>query len=289
MGHGSENAPLPHVANDLIDLDRYPIHEDGPARAALLERVRQELAKDGCAVIKGFLRPEAIGPLVREADSVAHRGHRSFSRTNPYFTADDPTLPTDDPRRQFFDRSNSFIAADCFEKDGPLRRIHDSDGFDAFIQACLQETAFFRYANPLADVIVNMAEEGNGFPWHFDTNNFTVTLALQNSESGGAFEYAPGIREDHENFEEVRKVLDGTSDQVTILELEPGDLQLFRGRYSLHRVAPLKGKRRRYVAIFSYVEKPDMVGAPERTRQLYGRVLPVHLERAGLRGDTLLD
>ena len=280
---------MPHVARDLINLDQYPIHIDGIERDALVAQVRADLEKDGCAVLKGFLLPAAISALVREADAVAHKGHRSFNRTNPYFTADDPSLPRDDPRRQFFDRSNTFIAADCFLPEGPLRRIHDSEGFDTFIQDCLQEEACFRYADPLADVIVNMAEEGNGFPWHFDTNNFTVTLAIQNAERGGAFEYAPGIREGRENFDEVRKVLEGTSDRVSVLELEPGDLQLFRGRYSLHRVAPLEGERRRYVAIFSYVEEPDMVGAPERTRQLYGRVLPIHLERAGLRGDDYID
>jgi hypothetical protein len=43
------------------------------------------------------------------------------------------------------------------------------------------------------------------------------------------------------------------------------------------------------VAIFSYVEQPGMVGSPERTRQLYGRVLPIHIERAGLRNDSLID
>lgn len=280
---------MSHIAADLIDLDRYPIHLDGPERNAVLARVRRDLARDGCAVLKGFLRPEAVAALTAEADRVAMHGHRSFNRTNAYFTADDPSLPEDDPRRRFYDRSNSFIAADWFDRDGPLRRVHDSEGFDRFIQDCLQEENFYRYADPLADVIVNMAEEGNGFPWHFDTNNFTVTLAIQNAEEGGAFEYAPGIREGDENFDEVKRVLDGTSDKVTVLELEPGDLQLFRGRYSLHRVAPLKGGRRRYVAIFSYVEAPDMVGAPERTRQLYGRVLPVHLERAGLRADAFID
>lgn len=280
---------MAEIAHDLIDLDRYPIHQNGMARDATLARVRADLARDGCAVLKGFLRPEALERLVAEADGVADRGHRSFGRTNPYFTADDPGLPTDDPRRQFYDRSNAFIAADCFEAGGPLRRIHDSLGFDRFVQDCLQEDRFYRYADPLADVIVNMAEEGNGFPWHFDTNNFTVTLAIQNAEQGGAFEYAAGIREGGENFAEVSRVLNGTSDKVSVLHLEPGDLQLFRGRYSLHRVAPLVGNRRRYVAIFSYVEEPDMVGAPERTKQLYGRVLPVHLERAGLRGDSYID
>ncbi|MCZ4352726.1 phytanoyl-CoA dioxygenase family protein [Roseovarius aestuarii] len=272
-----------------INLTRYPIHTDGPERDAILARVRDDLDRDGCAVLKGFLTDEGVKALTQEADGVADMGHKSFSRTNAYFSKDDPNLPVDDPRRQFFARSNAFIAADNFAKAGALRSVHDFEGFDAFIQACLQEENFFRYADPLADVIVNMAGEGNGFPWHFDTNNFTVTLAIQNAEAGGAFEYAPGIREGSENFDEVKRVLDGTSDKVTVLELEPGDLQLFRGRYSLHRVAPLKGSRPRYVAIFSYVAEPDMVGSPERTEQLYGKTLPIHWERSGRRADAYLD
>jgi len=138
-------------------------------------------------------------------------------------------------------------------------------------------------------VIVNAAEEGNGFPWHFDTNNFTVTLALQNADEGGAFEYAPSVRKGDENFAEVARVLDGSSDLVKTLHLEPGDLQIFRGRYSLHRVAPLSGPTPRYVAIFSWVDQPDMVATPERCKQLYGRVLPIHYERAGLRSDEFID
>ncbi len=280
---------MPHTAAELIDLGTYPIHHASPSRDAVIAKVRADLARDGCAVLREFLTPEAITHLTKEADGVADQGHRSFNRTNAYFTQDDPNLPGDDPRRQFFERSNTFIPADNFTRDGPLRTIHDAPGFDRFIQDCLQEPAFYRYADPLADVIVNMAEEGNGFPWHFDTNNFTVTLAIQNAEGGGAFEYAPGIRAGGENFDEVARVLNDTSDKVTVLELQPGDLQLFRGRYSLHRVAPLRGNRRRYVAILSYVEEPGMVGALERTRQLYGRTLPIHHERAGQRADAYLD
>ena len=276
-------------AHDFINLKTYPIGADGPERVALLETVRADLERDGCAVLKGFLTADGVAALTAEAESVSEQGHRSFNRTNVYFTKDDPDLPADHPKRQFFDRSNAFIPADNFSPEGALRQIHDFEGFDAFIQACLQEENFYRYADPLADVIVNMAEEGEGFPWHFDTNNFTVTLAIQNAESGGAFEYAPAIRAENENFDEVGRVLRGQSDRVKVLELEPGDLQLFRGRYSLHRVAPLKGQRRRYVAIFSYVEEPNMVGAPERTEQLYGRTLPIHHERAGQRIDALMD
>ena len=274
---------------DLINLARYPINAQGERRDRVIEGVRKDLARDGCAVLKGFLTPKGVAALAAEADGVRDQAHRSFNRTNPYFTKDDPDLPADDPRRRFFDRSNAFIPADNFRNDGPLRGIHDFDGFDEFVQACLEEEKFYRYADPLADVIVNMADAGNGFPWHFDTNNFTVTLAIQNAEEGGAFEYAPGIRDGQENYDEVKRVLDGTSEKVTVLELEPGDLQIFRGRYSLHRVAPLSGQRPRYVAIFSYVEEPGMVGSPERTEQLYGRTLPIHWERAGLRSDAYID
>ena len=277
-------------AKNLIDLERYPIDApDCEKYQTLLTRVQADLAGDGCAVIRGFLTPQAVQALVAEADSVAAFGHKSFNRTNPYFTQDNPNLPEDHPARQFFDRSNAFIPADNFLPDAPLRRIFDFPAFDPFIKAALQEDEFYRYADPLADVIVNMAEEGAGFPWHFDTNNYTVTLAVQNADAGGEFEYAPEIRKDNENFAEVAKVLAGTSGKVKKLRLEPGDLQLFRGRYSLHRVAPLKGPTPRYVAIFSYVQEPGMVATPERCRQLYGKVLPIHYEKAGLRADDYLD
>jgi len=275
--------------NDLINLDRYGITKGSPTRAALIQQVQHDLARDGCAVLKGFLSAAGIARLQAEANATCRFAHKSFSRTNPYFTSDDPSLPADDPRRQFFDRSNAFIPADNFDDQTALRRIYANADFSSFIQDCLQQKRFYPYADPLADTIINMAEAGNGFPWHFDTNNFTVTLAIQNAESGGEFEYAPNIRAGGENFVEVAKVLSGTSDKVTTLRLDPGDLQIFKGRYSLHRVAPLAGDRPRYVAIFSWVEDPDMVATPERCIQLYGRALPVHYERAGQRADAYID
>jgi hypothetical protein len=275
---------------DFIDTDRYPITEAGPARDALIDRLRGDLVGVGCAVLKGFIRPERITELVAECDSVAEHGHRNFNRTNPYFTQDRPDLPERHPLRRFYDRSNAFVPADHFGPDSILRQIYEWPAFAPFIQAALNEDRFYPYADPLADVIVNTAEAGNGFPWHFDTNNYTVTLAIQNAEAGGDFEYSPHLRTPlEENYSGVEAVLDGDTNLIRTLRLEPGDLQIFKGRYSLHRVTPLAGLRPRYVAIFSYVEEPGMVGSPERAAQLYGRVLPIHLERAGLRADALVD
>ena len=275
---------------EFVDTARYPVDVPGAARDALIARLHAELGDVGCAVLKGFVRPERIAALVAECDRVAPHGHRNFNRTNAYFTQDHPELPASHPLRRFYDRSNAFVPADNFGADSIIRGIYEWPAFAPFIQAALGEARFFRYADPLADVIVNLAEAGGGFPWHFDTNNYTVTLAIQNAESGGDFQYSPHLRSaTDENYAGVERVLDGDPALIRTLVLEPGDLQIFKGRYSLHRVMPLAGARVRYVAIFSFVAEPGMVGSPERTRQLYGRVLPVHLERAGLRADALVD
>lgn len=281
------------VLHDLVDLGRYPIDRPGSAALdRLIGDVRRDLAEDGCAVLPGFAHEAGLARLVDEADRVAVHAHRSFGRTTVYFGTDDPALPAGHPARQFFDRSNAFIPADNFAPDGPLRRIYEHPGFMPFIREALgePEERFFRYDDPLADVIINMVEEGDGFPWHFDTNTFTVTLAVQNAEQGGAFEYAPMLRSpEDENFTGVARILAGDRSKVRVLELQPGDLQIFRGRFSLHRVAPVAGPRRRYVGIFSFVDRPGMCGSVERTRQLYGRVLQHHHDRAGARSDALMD
>ena len=277
-------------ASDYVDLERHPIANAGAARDALIAELRAALEAEGCAVLKGFVRAERLGELIAECERVAIHGHRNFNRTNPYFTKDRPDLPASHPLRRFYDRSNAFVPADNFGPDSILRTIYEWPVFGPFIQAALGEEKFFPYADPLADVIVNLAEAGNGFPWHFDTNNYTVTLAIQNAETGGDFEYSPHLRSPtDENYPGVEAVLDGNKTLIRTLHLEPGDLQIFKGRYSLHRVTALSGARPRYVAIFSFVEQPGMVGSPERARQLYGRVLPVHIERAGLRNDALVD
>lgn len=279
--------------HDLVDLGRYPIDRpDSPAFERLIMDLRRELDVDGCAVLPGFVHQAGLASLVQEADRVAPKAHRSFGRTNPYFSQDNPKLRPGHPIRQFFDRSNAFVPADNFARGGPLRQIYEYPGFKPFVRTALDEPEdrFFRYDDPLADVIINVVEKGQGFPWHFDTNNYTVTLAIQNGEAGGEFEYVPGLRtSEDENFDGVARVLGGDMRDVRQLSLQPGDLQIFKGRYALHRVAPVEGERPRYVGIFSFVETEGMCGGVERTKQLYGRVLRHHYERAGLRADELLD
>ncbi len=80
-------------AKDLIDFERYPISTPGPLRDAILDRVHGALEVQGCAVLKGFLKPEGIAAAVAEAEGAADLGHRSYSRTNAYFNSEDVSLP----------------------------------------------------------------------------------------------------------------------------------------------------------------------------------------------------
>jgi hypothetical protein len=279
--------------HEIVDLGRYPLDCPGSmALQRLVSDLQEELAEDGCAVLPGFAHGKGVAALVSEAERAAPAAHRSFNRTNAYFTRDDPQLPASHPVRRFYERSNAFVPADTFAETGPLRTVYAHPGFLPFIREVLGEPKdrFYRYDDPLADVIVNVVEKGQGFPWHFDTNTYTVTLAIQNGEGGGEFEYVPNLRNPtDENFAGVARVLEGDRRHVRQLELQPGDLQIFRGRHSLHRVTGVEGERKRYVGIFSFVETEGMCGGIERTRQLYGRVLPHHIERAGRREDQLLD
>ncbi len=75
------------------------------------------------------------------------------------------------------------------------------------------------------------------------------------------------------------------------LGLEPGDLQIFLGRFSLHRVTENTGSTDRLLLIMSYAERPGMMGSLHRTRELYGKVTPAHIraESNRVRNDELMD
>ena len=113
----------------------------------------------------------------------------------------------------------------------------------------------YEYADPLAGLVINVLQPGCAHPWHFDNNDFIVTLMTQQPEAGGAFEYCPQLRSaEDQNYPGVEAVLDGERGPVETLDLRPGDLQIFFGRNSLHRVAEVEGGRERHTLILAYAE-----------------------------------
>ena len=279
---------------DIVDLERYPIDRpDSLELQEIIERTRAQLDAVGCSVLPQFLRADALEQARREGVELSPKTFYSHTQTNPYFTADDPSLPEDDPRRFFMDRTSGFITRDMLPPDTVVQRLYVAPGMKQFVAACVREPAVYEYADPFAGLVVNVLPPGTEQPWHYDTNEFITTIMTQEPDGGGVFEYYPNTRTPHtENLGEVQDVLTGSDrSKVRQLDLRPGDLQLFKGRFSLHRVSEVRGSRERHTAILAYAQEPGVVGKVERTRQLYGRVSEAHLEaeRKQQRKDGLAD
>jgi hypothetical protein len=297
IGETTTAAPVPGdpALAELVNTERYPLctAPGNEAWKALVAAARDELAADGCCVLPDFVRPGRVERLRAECAALAPLAYYGEQTVNVYNTTPDTPLPPGHPARVTMRRGNAFVARDRIPAGHPLQSLYTSAAFQAFVAACFGLPAVHELADPLAGLCLNVVEPGREHPWHFDTNEFAVSLLTQAAAHGGEFEYCPGIRSvGAENFDDVAAVLAGRAEgRVRRLAPRAGDLQLFLGRYSLHRVRQVAGPRQRHTAIFAYTERPDVIGSVARTRQLFGRVLPDHLAgRAGsARVDALLD
>ena len=145
------------------------------------------------------------------------------------------------------------VPGDKVSRDGVIWAIFQNENLRRFVAQALGYEELYRYRDPYGCVNVNVQPVGCEFAWHFDNNDFTVSFGLKQPHVGGEFEYVPNLRsQDDQNYGEVIKVLDGDRTNIETLKLNPGDLQLFRGGYTLHRVtAPFSGERQSL--LLSYV------------------------------------
>jgi len=290
---GMGGPPAEEELAELVDLERYPLHQlNGPQGESFLARCRASLASDGCAVLPAFIRPGALAIMREETRQLAPLAHINDTRTNPYNGDGDPALPADHPRNVFMDRSNGFVAGDQIAGQTALRRLYHHRLFQEFVRRALGAEELYEYADPLGCLVVNVLKPGCQHPWHFDTNEFVVSMMTCEPEGGGLFQYAPAIRSPREeNYDKVAAVLQDAG-QAKTLRLRPGDLQIFFGRYSLHRVSRVEGTRERHTVIFGFARQAGMIARAARTRRIFGRIHPVHEAEARggpARSDSLAD
>ena len=114
--------------NEILDLDRYPIHAIGDAaRTELVTEAREAMLDTGCFRVRDFVRPEAIETMVAEAASLHDQTFWSIQDHNPYFSPDDESFPEHHPRRTFQHRQSGFINSDLLTEQSLLRKIYDAD------------------------------------------------------------------------------------------------------------------------------------------------------------------
>ena len=190
------------------------------------------------------------------------------------------------------DRTSGFVTRDVIPADAIVHRIYVARAMKQFVAACLGEAQIWEYADPYAGLVQNVMPPGTEQPWHYDTNEFIVSMMTQQPTAGGDFEYCPNIRSpEGENYDAVGAVVRGeTRARISVITLQPGDLQLFKGRFAAPRDPGTRRHRpsHRDLRLF---EKPGVIGRLERTRQLYGRVSEMHLEaeQTLVRADDLVD
>jgi hypothetical protein len=276
--HRDPAAPANEDALAPVDTERYPVHRpDSPALQAAIRAARDGLAQDGCARIPQFIRPDWHAALARETDRLAPQAQYSTQAYTPYGTPADDSFPPEHPRRRAHRTTSGNVTRDLIPEDTRIQQLYHAAAFKAFVAACLEAEELYEFADPMRGLTINVMPDGTSLGWHFDANEFVVSLMTRRPEQGGTFEYCPGLRAPgQENYEAVQAVLDGARDRVKPLDLQVGDLQIFKGRYSLHRVAPLNGER--HTVIFGYAREPGYIGSVESTRRVYGRVTQAHID-----------
>ncbi|HVM77735.1 MAG TPA: 2OG-Fe(II) oxygenase [Stellaceae bacterium] len=258
-----------------IDLARYPLDDlDGPGAVALIAECRRQLAATGSCLLTHFLTDAATAAMAAEARALEPLAHRErHNKSTAYLEAPDESFPEGHPKRRLQPTSVGAIAYDLIPRESLIRRLYEWDGLLLFLERALGRGTLYRYADPLGGLNVAAMGAGEALLWHFDQTDFVVSLMLQKSIRGGVFEYVPHIRSaDAPNYGRVQRLLEGSREEVIELDLEPGTLALFEGRYSIHRVSPIEGPTTRLIALLGYDTKPGTMSSERLKLRRYGRI-----------------
>jgi len=271
------------LPESLVNLDEYPIADpESPAFAALVKRIATRYASDGTCLLPGFLKPEAVALMASEATVAAGESFRCDGTHNVYLESDNADLPADHPRRRREATCLNVVGCDQLAANGALWTLYNWDPLRDFLGKVLGYDPFYRFADPIGALTINVMNAGDRHGWHYDEAMFTVSVMLQAPENGGCFEYVRDLRsENHDDYAGLDQVLDGKSDDVTTIPITPGALLLFGGHNLLHRVSNVIGDRTRYIATFCYRDRPGVTNSPEVRQLFYGRSEPLRSVATG--------
>ena len=257
--------------SELVDLERYPLGDDA-GFAPVVERCKAQLKESSFASLPGFLRTGVAAAMTREVLDAIPRAYRREQSFSAYEESTLEQYPENHVRLRKHESRQFVVATDVLYKAGQLRTLYRSEILTRRISQMLNEPALFQLADPVMACTSTVMYQGDTHGWHFDLNDFVVSILLQAPEAGGTFDFAPNIRKDgEENYAAVAAALDGRSAAVRSIKVEAGTLLLFCGRRALHRVPPICGHTPRVIALFSYDRKPGVRYGSEVYARVVGR------------------
>ena len=257
---------------ELIDIERYPIHDPDGAGADLIARCRRDLDESALCGLPGFVTPGALSAAKEEILTSQHEAYWTESDRTLYSWRDLSTLPADHAARITSPHRLGSVTRDKFAPDSVLNLLFKRDELTEFIRRCLGMETLYRVECPYLSMNIKVMQEGARHGWHFDTNDGAVSLLVQTANEGGHYEYVPYIRsEQNENYERVSRVVRGEDEGVVRVDISPGTFCLFKGRRSMHRVSPVtRGNPDRLIALFAYDQNPGLVYNENTLRTVLG-------------------
>lgn len=278
-----------------VNLTRYPIDAlNSAAGIAMISEAKRQLERTGLATFPGFLVDvEAALEALDVSEAFAADDYH-----NAYQLPDDNE--TYSPRHVRNVRMRTRVASIPYDKiTGPARTIYEH--LPGLVRAVVGKEELYPLADPLGAATINVFEPGWDHAWHYDESEFTTTLSLSKAQSGGDFQYTMPLRRRHHLRGGGESDVDDDDDNILAenatgavinshseysvdpyhgdegcpavynASFEPGTLQIFGGRYSLHRVSKILGSRRRMVAVYCFSEIPGFVNSPEIQKMFWGR------------------
>ena len=136
------SAPMSSSARieDLIDLQRYPIDAPATARGIAFRRaMRTQLSDKGLCQLPGFITPDAVTQLVKEADAVESQAYFGLTEATPYFTEPDPDYPDDHPVNTRTRRDLGLVASDLMAQNCTLKTLYEWEPLRSFLTSILNK------------------------------------------------------------------------------------------------------------------------------------------------------
>jgi hypothetical protein len=258
---------------EILDLKRYPIDQPGTEDyAQLLAWAKAELAATGMFSLEEFMHPSAAQQVVAEtAEDMAMRSFHHAREHNIYFEPKIKDLAANHPALHQFRTSNHTLCGDQVAGTA-ITKTYEYAPLRRFLAEAMDKPELYLMEDALARLNVMSYGPADGLNWHFDRSEFTVTLLLQEPKAGGVFEYRTGLRSQRDqNYDGVAKLVQGQDPKVKSMSQSAGTLNVFKGINTAHRVTPVKGNRRRVIAVLCYYENPGIRFSPEEQLGFYGR------------------
>ena len=240
---------------NIINLEQHPIQESDYSKSC-----KDQLDSTGALVMEDFLNSDTVESLQAEAREMRPLAYFCHQNHNAYLLDPDPDFPAEHIRNLEQVSDKGCITHDQVPKNSLLRTLYEWPDFRNFLKQVLGEPVF-PYADTLSSININYYEQGQQLGWHFDNASFAVTLMLQSPGQGGEFEYREKVRNSEKGdsaFSDTEAVIKCKLRPKT-LAIGDGSLVLFRGRNSLHRVAPVVSEHARILVTLNFNTEPGIM------------------------------